>query len=370
MHVSLMLPKLAIYIHWPWCKSKCPYCDFFKKVEKNVDQQAVVQTYLEALKNYHQLLPERKISSVFFGGGTPSLIEPQYVALILETIGNLWGYAQNPEMSLEANPNTEYPNMFSALHNAGINRLSLGVQALNDADLRALGRTHTLKQALHAIENVLKTFDNHSMDLIYARPNQTPASWAQELEQAVQLGFKHLSLYQLTIEENTPFAKRNLPLPDDKTAALMYQATNALTESFGYPFYEVSNYAPVAYESAHNKVYWQGGDYIGIGQSAHGRLKHQGRFYALQYGFDPEELSAFERAEELVITGLRLRQGLDKNLFLDITGLKLEEVLDLNRLKSLKNEGFLEEMPTALRATSKGFLVLNYLTKELVRSNL
>lgn len=365
-----MAEKLAVYIHWPWCKSKCPYCDFFKKAEKNVDQHAVVESYLSALNAYHTILPSRKICSVFFGGGTPSLMKPQYVAALLERIDRLWGFSTRPEISLEANPNSEYPTLFQDLRMAGVNRLSLGVQALNESDLKALGRSHTLKQAQHAIQNVLKVFDNHSMDLIYARPRQTLNTWLVELEKAVKLGFRHLSLYQLTIEENTPFAKQNLALPDEEMAAQMYQETNALAENEGYPFYEVSNYASKAYESAHNKVYWTGGDYIGIGESAHGRIKLGKHFKALEYGLSEQELSAFERAEELLITGLRLRVGVQKQRFFDITGLKLEDIVDQNKLNFLKNEGFLVETSSSLQATNKGFLVLNYILGELARKDL
>lgn len=361
-----MKEKLAVYIHWPWCKSKCPYCDFFKKVEKNIDQKTVVKGYLSALEAYHDMLSSRIICSVFFGGGTPSLLEPQYVALLLERIDQLWGFADKPEITLEANPNSEYPLMFQNLKKAGINRLSLGVQALNDTDLKGLGRTHNLQEAKHAIENVLNVFDNHSMDLIYARPNQTPKAWIEELCEAVRLGFRHLSLYQLTLEENTPFFRQKLQLPDEEICAQMYRETQAFTEEAGYPFYEVSNYADKAYESTHNKVYWQGGDYIGIGQSAHGRLKYNNRFFALEYGKPAQELLAYERAEELLITGLRLRSGVQKKRFFDITGLKLEDVIDKNKLLELKDEGFLMETSSSLQATDKGFLVLNYILGMLV----
>lgn len=360
-----MREKLAIYFHWPWCKSKCPYCDFFKRVEKNVDQRAVIDAYLRDLTYYHNLLPNREICSVFFGGGTPSLIAPQNIDALLARIAQLWPMTTKAEISLEANPNSEYPQMFQQLKNAGINRLSLGVQALNDADLRVLGRTHNLQQARHCIEQVVTTFDNHSMDLIYARPQQTLEAWLNELQTATNFGFKHLSLYQLTIEEGTPFAKKKLELPDEETAAEMYLQTNAFMEDAGYPFYEVSNYAPAAYESVHNKCYWLGTDYIGIGESAHGRLTLNGHFFATTHPRQMLELSPDERAEELLLTGLRLRQGINKALFRQICGFDLEKIIDTNALFSLVQQGLLADTGTHLRATFDGMLLLNRVVAEL-----
>lgn len=199
------MPRLGVYIHWPFCRSKCPYCDFFSRVKKDVDQAAIVDGYLADLEYYRGLNDGYTVDSVFFGGGTPSLLEPKQIARILDKIAALWPLSEQPEISLEANPNTDRPGLFADLRAAGINRLSLGVQALNDADLRFLGRTHGVKEALASVDSVLKNFDNHSLDLIYARPGQTPAAWERELRQAA-LGMKHLSLYQLTIEEGTVFA--------------------------------------------------------------------------------------------------------------------------------------------------------------------
>jgi len=198
--------ELAIYIHWPFCKSKCPYCDFFKQVNPNVDQGVIVREYLDALRRYHNLTAERKIKSIFFGGGTPSLLEPRYVAQIIDEISALWSVKNDCEISLEANPNSHYKTMFSDLHYAGINRLSLGVQALNEADLRFLGRTHNLEQARQCITEVVNVFTNHSVDLIYARPQQKIVQWQQELAEICTYGLQHISLYQLTIEEGTIFA--------------------------------------------------------------------------------------------------------------------------------------------------------------------
>ena len=370
-----MPPKpLAVYIHWPYCKSKCPYCDFFKRVQKNVPQEKIVRAYLKELNFYHRLLPNRSVCSVFFGGGTPSLILPDNINRLLEYIFKLGKHEPDVEISLEANPNSEYPDMFRQLRRAGINRLSLGVQALNDNDLRFLGRTHNLKQALHSIDEVLKNFNNHSMDLIYARPNQTLDNWQQEMEQAIAFGFKHLSLYQLTIENGTPFAKKNIQTLDEECAANMYAYTVNYLRKLGYPRYEVSNFAPAAYESIHNKCYWEGGDYIGIGESAHGRLTLNGKFYALdnppaQNGFSAkrhkEILTATERAEELLIMGLRLQKGIDKSRFKTQCGLDFDEFINQKAATSLEKQGLLVNHPNNLAATDDGFLLLDNLIMQL-----
>ncbi|MBO4294566.1 MAG: radical SAM family heme chaperone HemW [Alphaproteobacteria bacterium] len=357
---------VSIYFHWPYCKSKCPYCDFFKKVDPHVDQASVIETYLQKLKDYHELMPDRVVRSVFFGGGTPSLIEPRYIEVLLGLISKLWHTEKNMEISLEANPNTDRSDLFTDLKNAGINRLSLGVQALNDADLKFLGRTHSLKDALSSIENVLHTFDNHSIDLIYARPNQHLNTWFEELKQAVSFGLKHLSLYQLTIEEGTLFFKRGIKALEEDAAANMYLETVNYLKQHGYPRYEVSNFAKEQYESVHNKCYWQGDDYIGIGESAHGRIKIGNKHYALVDNQPKEELSVYERAEELILLGLRLQKGIDKNHFEKITHLKLNDVINQMNLQNLKQAGFIEDDNHFLRVTDKGFLIIDRLALELL----
>lgn len=235
-------------------------------------QEEIVDGYLEDLEFYRQYTGGRQVSSIFFGGGTPSLMEPRQVGRLIDYINSVWGLTPEAEISLEANPNSHYPQMFADLHRAGINRLSLGVQALNDDDLRFLGRTHNLKQAYAAVDEVLKNFDNHSIDLIYARPNQSLSSWEKELKQAAAMGLKHISLYQLTIEDGTVFSRKGIKPLDDEAAAEMYLATENLLQSFNYQKYEVSNYALPGFESRHNLLYWTGQDYIGVGPSAHGRL--------------------------------------------------------------------------------------------------
>lgn len=383
--------SLGIYIHWPYCRSKCPYCDFYKEIRKDVPQEEIVDGYLEDLEFYRQYTGGRQVSSIFFGGGTPSLMEPRQVGRLIDYINSVWGLTPEAEISLEANPNSHYPQMFADLHRAGINRLSLGVQALNDDDLRFLGRTHNLKQAYAAVDEVLKNFDNHSIDLIYARPNQSLSSWEKELKQAAAMGLKHISLYQLTIEDGTVFSRKGIKPLDDEAAAEMYLATENLLQPFDYQKYEVSNYALPGFESRHNLLYWTGQDYIGVGPSAHGRLtvfngdlkQNSGArnscahdnlkqnlpapvFYATTHRCRLEKISAEERAEELLLMGLRLVSGIDKAAFEKNCGIRLDDFVNRRHLTDLAAGGWLEDSSLFLRATAKGFPVLNFLIEQLV----
>lgn len=360
-----MSRQLSVYIHWPYCRSKCPYCDFFKRVEKNTPQQEIIDSYIRELNYYKTLIPNRRIRSIFFGGGTPSLIEPQYVERLIDRIFALWPAEDKPEISLEANPNSQYPNMFRDLKSAGINRLSLGVQALNEKDLRFLGRTHTLCEAYRSIDEVLKNFENHSIDLIYARPAQTPKAWLEELKQAASLGLRHLSLYQLTIEEGTVFAAKNIKPADDESAVLMYEETTAYLRQNGYPRYEVSNFAAAEFESKHNKCYWQGDEYIGIGESAHGRVQTPQGWLALTHPHRSEPLSSAERAEELILMGLRLQKGINKEKFEQLCGLNFDRFVSHKALQKLSADGYLVDTSACCTATDEGFLVLDKLIEEL-----
>lgn len=357
--------ELAVYIHWPYCKSKCPYCDFYKELARGVNQDEVIAEYIAALHKYHELLPKRIVKSVFFGGGTPSLITPQNIERIINEIAALWPLSANAEITLEANPNTRSATLFTDFKKAGINRLSLGVQALNDADLRFLGRTHNLATARQCLAEIVEIFTNHSADLIYARPEQTLANWEKELAEITAYGLKHLSLYQLTIEENTVFARKNIQPLADEAALKMYDFTSDFLADRGYLQYEVSNFANPGYESTHNLTYWQGGDYIGIGKSAHGRYFSDDKFIAAVYPFVNEQLSAAERAEELILMGLRLVKGIDKHLFKQICGLDFYDCINRDKLSMLKELGLLTEDDTHLRATKAGFAVLNQIIAEL-----
>ncbi len=357
--------KFGIYIHWPFCLSKCPYCDFFSQIKKDVEQETIIKEYLEDLDFYAEKTADRIVESIFFGGGTPSLIKPNLIEKLINHIHQKWKCKKDIEISLEANPNSDRKNLFKDLRQAGINRLSLGVQALNDKDLKFLGRTHNLEQAYTAIDEVLQNFDNHSFDLIYARPEQTLEIWQEEIKQAVQFGFKHLSMYQLTIEEGTVFYKKQIEAAEEDTAREMYLFTNQYLSENGYPQYEVSNYAEKGFQSRHNLLYWQGDDYLGIGKSAHGRLKIGNKFYALIHRRQEEEISASERAEELIIMGLRLNEGISKEKFYNVCGIKLTEFINQKNLAELKAEKLIEETQTHLFATNEGRLVLNKLIEDL-----
>ncbi len=355
----------GIYIHWPYCLSKCPYCDFFSKVKKNVNQDEIIETYLQDLDFYHTFSNEKTVTSIFFGGGTPSLIKPQNIEKIINAVSHKWKISPKAEISLEANPNTNQNTLFPDLKLAGINRLSLGVQALNDQNLRFLGRTHNLSQALTAIDDVLQTFDNHSMDLIYALPQQTAEEWLIELHKAASFGFKHLSFYQLTIEDGTIFQKKGIHPADEETAATLYNLTNSTLPAYGYNRYEVSNYAQTGYCSSHNKLYWQGDNYLGIGPTAHGRIKTNNKIYATTHPRQLEILTPSERAEELILMGLRLTEGLDKEAFVQHCGLSFDDFVSPVTINHLTKEELIINTPQNIRATDKGFLVLNYIIEEL-----
>ena len=360
-----ILNNLSIYLHWPFCKSKCPYCDFFSQVKKNINQDAIISEYINQLDKYAQILPNKHIVSVFFGGGTPSLIKPSNINNILQKIDKLWGIDNKCEISLEANPNTNSPTLFQDLRLAGINRLSLGVQSLNDDELKFLGRTHSSKEALDAIDCILKNFNNHSADLIYALPNQTTKKWLQQLEKITSLGLKHISLYQLTIEENTLFYRKGIKPLCEKKATELYKLTEINLSSKGYLKYEVSNYAQHNYESKHNLGYWTGRDYIGIGQTAHGRISYNNKFFAVSDPILLEELTPQQKAEELIIMGLRLTTGIDKEIFKQICGINFDTFINQNFKNDAIKYNLIEENNQHIKVTPKGFLLIDYLTTGL-----
>ena len=361
------MQRLGIYIHWPYCKSKCPYCDFFSTVKKNVNQTEIVDGYIADLEYYRGLNNDYRVESIFFGGGTPSLIAPRHIARLIDKIVALWPCAAKPEISLEANPNTDNGTLFADLRQAGINRLSLGVQALNDADLRFFGRTHNLAQAYKSIDEVLKNFDNHSVDLIYARPQQTPDEWKKELQTACSLGLKHLSLYQLTIEENTVFARKGIKPAAEELAGELYALSDEVLQNAGYLRYEVSNYARKGFQCRHNLGYWQGFDYVGIGNGGIGRLHIGGKPYHTFYPRQKEEIMPQERAEELLIMGLRLREGIDKKRFAAQCGLDFAAAVKAEKLRQFCGDGLLVDTDDRIYATDKGNLLLNYLIENLVK---
>ncbi|MGE5503644.1 MAG: radical SAM family heme chaperone HemW, partial [Actinomycetota bacterium] len=271
-----MTASLAVYIHWPFCLSKCPYCDFNSHVAAAIDQRRWRAALLAELEWFAALAPGRTVTSIFFGGGTPTLMDPDTAGALVDRVKALWATAPDLEVTLEANPSTVEAGRFRAFRAAGVGRLSLGIQALDDAALKLLGRRHDLAEALAALAVARQTFDRFSFDLIYARPGQTVAAWRDELARALDMAGDHLSLYQLTIEEGTAFApvfaRGDLVLPPEDEAAEMFEATQDMTAAAGLPAYEVSNHARPGQESRHNLTYWLGGDYAGVGPGAHGRL--------------------------------------------------------------------------------------------------
>lgn len=369
----------GLYVHWPFCLSKCPYCDFNSKASREIDQKRWRNALVRELRRFGERTTGRRLDSIFFGGGTPSLMEPETVALLLDTAGEFWSYSDTIEITLEANPGAAETERFAGLRSAGINRLSLGVQALNDDDLRFLGRQHSADEAVQAVARAQMLFPRFSFDLIYARPGQEPSRWGNELRRALEICGDHLSLYQLTVEEGTPFAVRlargAFALPDEEEARVLWDMTQEMTEKAGLSAYEISNHARLGGESRHNLLYWQGGDYVGIGPGAHGRLTLGGRFIATSRPLSPSEwlegaekggdiarddvvLSLEERAEELMMMGLRLDAGIDASLFRRICSRDIEDVIKMENLFRLIGDGLVERGAT-LRLTSRGKPLLN-----------
>ncbi|MEN3975387.1 radical SAM family heme chaperone HemW [Emcibacter sp. SYSU 3D8] len=379
-------PGFAVYVHWPFCLAKCPYCDFNSHVREAVDQERWRAGLLREIDHYAALTPGRTVTSVFFGGGTPSLMAPETTAAVIGRIGERWGYAANPEITLEANPTSVEAGRFTAYAKAGVNRVSLGVQALNDADLKALGRGHSAAQALDAVALARDTFPRYSFDLIYARPGQTVPLWQAELARGLELAGDHLSLYQLTIEEGTAFhaAFRDgrLVLPDEDTSAELYETTQAMAGAAGLLAYEISNHAVPGGESRHNMTYWRYGEYAGIGPGAHGRL-HLDAVTATAQRRKPETwldlveaqghgtevmnaVPAAESAEEMVMMGLRTAEGVDLARLAAISGGPLETVVDGDSLAMLLDQGMLKRTPDALTAMPQAWPVLNEVIRRLL----
>jgi len=374
----------GVYVHWPFCAAKCPYCDFNSHVRHNaVDQSLFVQAYDREIAHMASLAPGRTVTSIFFGGGTPSLMEPASVEAILKSISKHWRVADDAEVSLEANPSSVEAGRFRGYRAAGVNRVSLGVQSLDDKQLRFLGRLHSAEEARKAIALAREIFPRLSFDLIYARPGQKIAEWEEELRQAIALAADHLSLYQLTIEQGTPFfdlqTRGKLKIPDSDNAADLYEATREVTSHAGLPAYEISNHAARDAECRHNLVYWRYQDYAGIGPGAHGRLTINGAKTATAAHSNPEEwwqaamsgehglveretLLAEEAGDEMLLMGLRLREGIDLKRYEKFSGRELNPA----RIEFLRSKGFVEmSSDRRLRATPAGFLVLDAVVADL-----
>jgi putative oxygen-independent coproporphyrinogen III oxidase len=371
---------LALYVHWPFCVSKCPYCDFNSHVRASIDQQSWRDALLSDLAHEVRLLPGRRLTSIFFGGGTPSLMDPSTVEAIIASAKTSWGCAHDIEITLEANPNSVEAARFADLGQAGVNRLSLGLQSFDDRALRFLGRAHSSLEGFRALETAQKAFRRVSFDLIYALPGDTEASWSTMLAQALSLGTKHLSLYQLTIEPGTRFAAMAArgelqPLSPESSAAL-YELTDVMTTAARMPAYEISNHARRGQESRHNLTYWRYGDYAGIGPGAHGRrlqmrtLRHKKPENYLAavarngHGILEEiRLSNVEASDEALVMGLRLREGVDTSAIADRMG--FASIIDWNRAERLVSSGHLERDGGRLALTSEGRLLLDYILGEI-----
>ena len=375
---------LGVYVHWPFCLSKCPYCDFNSHVRHTaIDQDRFARAFAREIETTAARIGARTVSSIFLGGGTPSLMQPQTVGAILDAIGKHWHVASDVEVSLEANPTSVEATRFAGYRTAGVNRVSLGVQAMDDASLKMLGRLHTAEEAMKAVAIARQAFARYSFDLIYARPDQTPAMWTEELTRAIGEAAEHLSLYQLTIEEGTPFfglhAAGKLKTPDEGLARTLYDVTQEVCARHGLPAYEISNHARPGAECRHNLVYWRGQEYAGIGPGAHGRLDIDGIRHAIATDKRPEawlmrvesnghgvmtddELNREERADEFLLMGLRLAEGIDPKRYAAISG----RPLDPRRIALLREEGaIIVDGDGRLRVTQDGFPVLDAVVADL-----
>ena len=366
----------GVYVHWPFCAAKCPYCDFNSHVRREIDQERWRAALVRSLEVEAERTQGRTVDTIFFGGGTPSLMPPETVAAVIETIGRVWHLSADAEVSLEANPTSVEAGRFRGYSDAGVNRVSMGVQALNDPDLKALGRMHSVAEARAAFDIARSVFDRVSFDLIYARMGQTVDGWRAELSEALEMAVDHLSLYQLTIEAGTRFADLyrlgKLKTPTDDAAAQMYDVTQEVCEAAGMPAYEVSNHARPGSESRHNQIYWRYGDYIGVGPGAHGRLTLGDKRVATETILAPEAwLDAADRdgigsavestiapkdqATEYLLMCLRLSEGADLSRYESLGGAPL----DPPRIAALIEDGMLRRSGTRLIATAKGRIVLN-----------
>ncbi|MHC2108269.1 radical SAM family heme chaperone HemW [Methylobacterium sp. CM6246] len=374
----------GIYLHWPFCAAKCPYCDFNSHVRHaGVDQARYLDAFRAEIAHSAARTPGRTVTSIFLGGGTPSLMDPATVAGLLDAVAAHWAMASDIEITLEANPSSVEASRFRGYRTAGVNRVSLGVQALDDASLKKLGRLHNAEDAFAAIGIAQAVFDRTSFDLIYARPDQTPALWRAELNEALTRAAEHLSLYQLTIEPGTPFhglaAAGKLVTPDDEAGRILYDVTQEVCGQAGLPSYEISNHARPGAESRHNLLYWRYGEYAGIGPGAHGRLvTPAGRIGTVTernpeawlarverdgHGIvETETLAAADQADEFLVMGLRLTEGIDPERYAALKG----RPLNSNRMGMLVGDGLLHRLPGGrIAATPRGAPVLNALVAEL-----
>ncbi len=387
MPISSDQAGFGLYIHWPFCKAKCPYCDFNSHVRDSIDEAAWKTALLGELRYWGEQTAGRTLTSIFFGGGTPSLMPPDIVAALIDEARQLWVFDPQIEITLEANPTSVEAGKLRAFKEGGVNRVSLGVQALNDIDLKALGRQHSVKEALSAVELARGIFDRISFDLIYARPHQSVAAWQAELQQALAFAPTHMSLYQLTIEAGTQFAtlhqRGDLVIPDEDEGAALYDLTQSLMLDANLPAYEISNHARIGHECRHNLTYWYYGDYVGIGPGAHGRITVQNKKLATRTHRAPEEwlkrvaehrhgvteqteVSARDQLEEMLLMGLRLTDGISRDRIRRDFGQDLTALLNPMRLETLTRHNLLALTDQKIQATHEGRLRLNAVLGELV----
>jgi putative oxygen-independent coproporphyrinogen III oxidase len=384
-NMTLTTPSpFAVYVHWPFCLSKCPYCDFNSHVRHGgVDEARFVRAFETEIASTAARVPGRTVSTIFFGGGTPSLMQPSSVQAILDAIGKHWTIANDVEVTLEANPTSVEATRFRDYRSAGVNRVSLGVQALDDGALKELGRLHTAQEALDAVAVARSIFNRYSFDLIYARPRQSLEAWRDELKRAIAQAAEHLSLYQLTIEPGTPFfglhKAGKLAIPDEDLGRDLYDLTQSVCADEGLPAYEISNHARLGAECRHNLVYWRGQEYAGVGPGAHGRLNIDGRRYATETEKKPEswltgveaqghgltvdeKLQPGEVADEFLLMGLRLAEGIAPERFTALAG----RTLDPKRISFLRDGGAVETTQDGrLRVTQSGFPLLDAVVADL-----
>lgn len=380
--------SISIYIHYPFCKSKCPYCDFNSYCNLNIEEEELIKAYLNEIEYYKDIIKDKVIDTIYFGGGTPSLMSEKLLSNIMNKINSLYKINKSCEISLESNPNSINYEKLKSFKDIGINRLSIGVQSLIDEDLKFLGRIHNKDEAIEAINNAQKIFnDRYSIDLIYGRPNQNLKEWKDELNKAIQLSPFHISLYQLIIEKGTPFYRNKVQTPNEDIATKLYEETHNILEKNNIFQYEISNYAKNGYECKHNLVYWNNGEWIGIGAGAHGRININQKRYSIQNLKKPlnwlnktlknkngisikKLLSKQEIIEEYLIMGLRIKDGIKiENLQKNIDCNNFYDILDKNNIEFLAKLNLINANDKNIKLTKKGFLLLNSVIEKLAPNN-
>jgi len=382
------LKPISIYIHWPFCLSLCPYCDFNSHVANTIDHANWLKAYELELEYFVPRIQNKEIKSIFFGGGTPSLMQPFVVEAIINKIASLGKMSESCEITLEANPTSFETDKFKQFKSAGINRVSIGVQSFNEQDLKTLGRKHSADEAINAIKSASKIFERYSFDLIYARPGQTLKAWQEEMKFALTLAGGHISLYQLTIEKGTPFFNLfrigDLSLPSNDLAAELYEWTNSFLGQHGYNRYEISNYSKLGEECIHNLCYWNYGEYIGIGPGAHSRIHDSGNVHAVMMYHKPDKwlesvfeqkngiqnnvkLSKEETIEELIMMGTRLSVGVKEDSLHKLLGLSFKDILNQDILEYYTEKNLVSVKNGVLKLSDQGLLVHNYLVPRLLK---